>query len=123
MRRLMATLALLLLPLCAQEKQPAEKFEIPGPTNLRVLKVATGSEVVPIMRTFATGLGVECSYCHVEGNFASDENPKKESARQMIRLVHSINADFPDGKMHVSCYTCHRGEIEPKTAAEPKPSQ
>jgi hypothetical protein len=27
-----------------------------------------------------------------------------------------VNANFPDGKMHVSCYTCHRGEAEPKTA-------
>jgi photosynthetic reaction center cytochrome c subunit len=75
------------------------------------------------MRTFAAGLGVQCSYCHVEGDFSSDENPKKESARRMIRLVQKINTDFPDGKMHVSCYTCHRGETEPKNAAEPKPGQ
>jgi photosynthetic reaction center cytochrome c subunit len=120
---IVATAALLLLPVSAQEKQPAQKFEMPDPTNLKVLKVATGSEVVPIMRTFAGGLGVECSYCHVEGNFASDENPKKETARQMIRLVQKINTDFPDGKMRVSCYTCHRGETVPKTAAEPKPGQ
>ena len=30
------------------------------------------------MRTFTTGLGVQCTYCHVAGNYASDENPKKE---------------------------------------------
>jgi len=66
------------------------------------------------------GLGVQCIYCHVQGNFASDENPKKEAARQMIRMSQAINANFPDGKMRVTCYTCHRGEAEPKTAPEPR---
>jgi hypothetical protein len=71
------------------------------------------------MRTFTAGLGVPCNYCHVADNFASDDNPKKEVARRMIRLTRQINADFADRQMHVSCYTCHRGETEPKTAPSP----
>jgi len=126
MRLLAACLLVLLvlLPLAAQEKKdtPAKK-EIPNPTNLKVLKVTTGAEVTQIMRTFTSGLGVQCSYCHVQGNFPSDENPKKDVARQMIRMAQKINAEFPDGKMHVSCYTCHRGETQPKTAPEPRAGQ
>ena len=116
---------LLLLPLGAQEKAPEkqEKQPIPNPTNLKVLKVKTGAEVRQIMRTFTVGLGVQCSYCHVQGNFPSDENPKKETARHMIQMAMDINKNFPDGKMHVTCYTCHRGEAEPKTAPEAKPAQ
>lgn len=91
-----------------------------APSNLKVLKVNGTPEVRQIMRTFTTGLGVQCSYCHVQGNFASDENPKKETARHMIRMTAEINKQFPDSKMHVSCFTCHRGEPEPKTAPEPK---
>jgi len=34
----------------------------------------------------------------------------------MISMTQEINAKFPDGKMHVSCFTCHRGEAEPKMA-------
>ncbi|HUI54119.1 MAG TPA: c-type cytochrome [Bryobacteraceae bacterium] len=122
--RLLAACLLVLLPLAAQEKKdtPAKK-EIPNPTNLKVLKVTTGAEVTQIMRTFTSGLGVQCSYCHVQGNFPSDENPKKDVARQMIRMAQKINAEFPDGKMHVSCYTCHRGETQPKTAPEPRAGQ
>ena len=120
---IMATVLFLLLPLPARESQAAQKLEIPDPVNLKVLKVATGSEVSQIMRTFTAGLGVQCNYCHVEGNFASDDNPKKDATRQMIRLVQKINTDFPDGKLRVSCYTCHRGEAEPKTAPEAKPAQ
>jgi len=104
-----------LLALNAQEKQA--KAPLPVPTNLKVLKLSTtGPEIGQIMRTFTVGLGVQCIYCHVQGNNASDDNPKKEIARKMIVLVQQVNTNFPDGKMHVSCYTCHRGEAEPKTA-------
>ena len=72
------------------------------------------------MQTFTAALGVQCTNCHVAGNYASDENPKKDVARKMIRMTQTINGQFPDGKMLVSCYTCHRGEAQPKNAPEPK---
>lgn len=109
--------------LCAQEKKEPPKKEIPNPTNLKVLKVTSGAEVRQIMRTFTSGLGVQCNYCHVQGNFASDDNPKKAVARHMIELTAKTNGLFADGKMHVTCFTCHRGEAEPKTAPELKPGQ
>lgn len=107
----------------AQDKQEAQtkaKAPLPPPTNLKVLKVATGPEVGQIMRTFTVGLGVQCIYCHVQGNYASDENPKKDVARHMITMTQQINGNFNEGKLRVSCYTCHRGEPEPKTAPEPR---
>jgi Photosynthetic reaction centre cytochrome C subunit len=110
--------------LFTQEKKAgvAADQEFPNPTNLTVLKAKTGAEVSQIMRAFTAGLGVQCSYCHIQNNFASDNNPKKQVGRQMIKLVQKINADFPGGKMKVSCYTCHRGEAEPKTAPAPRPN-
>jgi len=114
-----------LLLLLAQEpvvapapKSEAPPKERPAPTNLKVLKATKGDEVSQIMRTFTIGLGVQCNFCHIQGNFASDENPKKDVARRMITMTHDVNALFPgeDHKMRVSCYTCHRGEAEPKTA-------
>jgi hypothetical protein len=115
---------LVLLPLTAQDKPDAGKRPPPPPPkNLKVLKVTTGPEVIQIMRAFTAGLGVKCDFCHVQGNFASDDNPKKEAARHMISMAMDINSKFPDGKMHVTCYTCHRGETEPKTAPEAKPAQ
>ena len=115
---------LVLMPLTAQDKpDPARRPPPPAPKNLKVLKVTTGPEVIQIMRAFTAGLGVKCEHCHVQGNFASDDNPKKEVARHMISMAMEINSKFPDGKMHVTCYTCHRGETEPKTAPEAKPAQ
>ncbi len=121
--RFLAIVLLAVFPLVAQEQQQKQdkgKKQAPAPTNLKILKVSSGAEVRQIMATFTTGIGVQCVYCHVQGNFASDENPKKEVARHMITMTQTINGNFSEGKLRVSCYTCHRGEPEPKTAPEPK---
>jgi hypothetical protein len=34
----------------------------------------------------------------------------------MISMTQEINAKFEGDTAHVSCFTCHRGETEPKTA-------
>lgn len=90
----------------------------PEPKNLKVLKIPP-SELIPIMRSFTVALGVKCDACHVQGNFASDEKPMKNTARMMIVMAQDINGKFPDGKVRVTCYTCHRGDEEPKTAPPP----
>ncbi len=92
----------------------------PAPKNLKLLPA--DENLIPTMRAFQTALGVKCDFCHVKDDFASDEKHNKEVARMMITMAHEINAKFPDGKMHVTCYTCHRGATEPATkpAAAPK---
>ena len=54
--RLLATTLLILLPLCAQDKDKA-KAPPPAPTNLKVLKTTSGAEVRQIMLAFTAGLG------------------------------------------------------------------
>jgi len=121
MRLLIATM-LCLLPLAAQEAPPGGgQKKGPGgpPKNLKIL---TPEQVRPAMAAFRAALGVQCSFCHMPPDFASDENPKKDVARMMLNLVHDINAKFPgDGKMRVTCYTCHRGATTPLT--QPPPAQ
>ncbi len=110
---------LFVIALCAAPPQDAPK-KGPGrggpPKNLKVLKVQ-GPELISAMRSYQVALGgVQCVFCHMQGDFSSDENPKKEIARHMISMVQDINGKFPDGKEHVTCYTCHRGDTTPKTA-------
>ncbi len=116
----------LLIGLCGAAFSQDKPEPRPAPKNLKILKATTGEEVSQIMRTFTLGLGVQCNFCHIQGNFASDENPKKEVARRMITLTHDVNALFPESTgektMRVACYTCHRGEAEPKTAPPPAPA-
>ena len=125
MRTLLLTLCLF-TPLVAQPPEGAPpppaggRRPMPEPKNLKVLKVPV-AELIPIMRRFNASLGVECSFCHVQGNFASDDKHEKEMARTMITMTQQINTNFPDGKMHVGCFTCHRGEKEP-VMAPPAPA-
>jgi hypothetical protein len=88
----------------------------PQPGGKNVKEFPWGINIQQIMAGFQTALGVQCSYCHVQGDFASDANPKKEMARNMILLMRDINYRFPDAKIHVTCYTCHRGQTEPAIA-------
>ncbi len=69
------------------------------PKNLQVLpKDFTGQKLRPVMTGFTRALGVRCSYCHVgeEGkalntlDFPSDHNPNKNRAREMYRMLGSI---------------------------------
>jgi len=86
----------------------------PAPKNLKILPA--DENLIPTMRSFTVALGVKCDFCHVQGDFSSDEKHTKEIARHMINMAKDINGKFPDGKTHVTCYTCHRGATEPATA-------
>jgi photosynthetic reaction center cytochrome c subunit len=112
----------LLLPLFAQEP-PAPARGGRGPFVPKNLKILKAEEVMPAMRSYETGLGVGCNFCHVQGDRASDDNQKKVVARMMIQMVRDVNTRFPEGKGSVTCYTCHRGASEPVStppaAAEP----
>jgi tetratricopeptide (TPR) repeat protein len=124
------SLALLVIsPIQAQEQWSwPEK-----PANLQVLpKEWPGSRLRPVMRGFTRALGVRCSYCHVgeEGkplgsyDFASDANPNKNRAREMLRMLGSINDHLknlePSGDKRVNmwCHTCHSGRPRPMTLEE-----
>lgn len=111
---------LFVIALCAQPPQDAPQKKGGGrgvPKNLQVLK--EGVNIRQVMGSFTSGLGVRCDFCHVLPDYASDDNPKKITARMMITMVQDVNAKFPDGKEHVTCYTCHRGATAPLTAAPP----
>ena len=106
---------LLVFPLCAQEAAP--KRERPAPKNLKVLQAA---DLMPVMRMSTAGLGVQCEFCHVADR-SSDEKPQKVMGRMMMAMMHDVNAKFPDGKQHVTCYTCHRGAQQPLSAPPAAP--
>lgn len=100
----------------------------PPPQNLKVLpKDIARPALTAIMRGYTASLGVQCNHCHVEdmAQRASDENPKKDIARKMIKMTMDINATYLAGvgtaaapdQPKVTCYTCHRGAVKPLTAA------
>jgi len=100
----------------------------PKPKNLKVLpKDISGDEVDRLMHRFQTDLGVPCGYCHEENaqtkqiDYASDENPVKETARFMIRMTSDLNnkylAQLGDRRYAdpITCGNCHQGLVQPPT--------
>ena len=104
-----------------------------APDSLRNIKALpatmTPIQVVGFMRNVTFGLGVRCTFCHVgeEGrpltsyDFASDDKPTKREAREMIRMVQAINAQFitqlpqrQSPPFEVTCETCHHGVAVPR---------
>ena len=109
---------------------PQPKAEAPGPPgrNLQVLPADIPQpRLIGIMQNWGKALGVECSYCHVPGNFRSDANPHKNIARGMVRMTSRINAELlppvvgAAEQPRVTCNTCHRGspDTELPPPAEP----
>ena len=90
---------------------------------------------------FGRSLAVSCYHCHAKNDWAKDEKKQKRIARDMMKMVGAINADYISKieglgdhggqggggqKPSVNCSTCHRGSIHahPPTGGggPPRPS-
>lgn len=111
----LATLAIVMVP-----QIPLNAQGNVAPKNLKVL---TPENLMAQMQTFPIALGVEnqggCNFCH-EADRSLDTKPTKVKAREMIEMTNDINAKFGDGKVHVTCWTCHQGSTQPEIARMPR---
>ena len=138
-RLLLAGATALFLGAAAFGQAPSSSSPAAKPSQFKNLKIFPADipreQLLPVMKTFTTSLGVKCSFCHVAAagpaggmDFASDANKHKDIARMMMRMERRINEqDFAVKditRLKVTCYTCHRGAPEPLTiapAASPAP--
>lgn len=81
--------------------------------NLKVLNGIPSDQVIPSMVLITSSLGVQCTFCHVEGHFDDDAKKEKQVARSMMRMVLAINQNNFGGTREVTCYSCHRGTPRP----------
>jgi hypothetical protein len=112
----------------------ADEAAEPGgaPSNLQVLPGhLSRASVRSLMKQYERALGVSCNYCHVEDrdsgfiDYASDENPRKHTARLMIAMLEDINdrhlVQLGGDRRYaqpVTCGSCHQGRATPQ-AFEP----
>jgi hypothetical protein len=104
-------------------------------TNLQVLpKDISKEDLVNTMRLFSRSLGVRCDHCHEVSeehqDWASDKKDAKNAARNMMKMVQEINANFmpkfeplpgeEKKQTGVNCWTCHRGQKEPAQGPPPE---
>jgi hypothetical protein len=106
-------------------QNPAPAPAIVDAPAVKVLTGLTVPEFEAEMQLMTQSLGVSCGSCHARGNFASEANPRKAAARNMLEMTKAINQQFfPDYKPadgesrvgRITCYTCHQGQLRPKSA-------
>ncbi len=95
-------------PAAATPKKAEEQFK-----NIQALKGVPADQLIPAMQFITASLGVECQFCHVDGAFEKDDKKPKETARKMMAMMFAINKDNFEGHREVTCYSCHRGSIDP----------
>jgi hypothetical protein len=104
--------------IAGHENEPAEKVF----KNIQWLKNVPASTFLNIMDIgYRRALGVTCTHCHVETDFASDDKRPKRAAREMAVMHRSINDQLrkmqnlttDSDKRSINCTFCHRGMINP----------
>jgi photosynthetic reaction center cytochrome c subunit len=81
--------------------------------NITHLKGTPADQLLPSMQFMAASLGVECSFCHVQGKNDADDINHKKIARSMITMMANLNKETFGGKPTVTCFTCHQGADHP----------
>lgn len=104
--------------IAGRENEPAEQVF----KNIKWFKGVPAGRLLRIMnRGYSHALGVSCTHCHLEEDFASDEKRPKRAAREMAAMHRMINQQLkgmknletPPEKLAINCSTCHRGAIDP----------
>lgn len=103
--------------IAGKEDAPAESVF----KDIQVLKDMTAGRVVRVMNLgFGRSLGVGCFYCHDRQDWAKSDSRHKKAARDMWKMVGTINNDLlakmenigrpgSTEKPIINCTTCHRG--------------
>lgn len=105
--------ALLLCAGCAghnAQTRPAEQVY----RNIEALRGLPADEVEPMMLAFNRSLGVECTHCHVAEQWHDASKPAFAIARNMMRMVRTLNTEHLQHTKGVSCWTCHGGQTRPE---------
>ncbi len=83
--------------------------------NIKVLNDMPADQLGKVMNLMSASLGVDCKMCHTSNvaDFEKDDNEHKAIARDMIKMTIEINKSYFEGKLEVSCNTCHNGHEKP----------
>jgi Photosynthetic reaction centre cytochrome C subunit len=96
-------------PAAASKPLPAEDVF----KNIKIFKGVDAVRLLPAMIALRGLLGVECTYCHTQYEWANEDKPAKQKARQHFQLLDFVNHRFFADANAVSCWTCHRGHSRP----------
>jgi hypothetical protein len=103
--------------IAGKENQPAEQVF----KNIQMFKGMPAGRVLAVMQIgYAKSLGVDCTHCHVPGQWEKEDKPAKQITRDMSEMVKAITTKYlkeiknlKSANPVVNCTTCHRGQVKP----------
>lgn len=103
-----------------QVETAGQKFK-----NIKILNEMPAEQLGKVMNQMSASLGVNCSFCHVENDFAKEGNEHKDITREMLKMTFELNKRYFEGKTEITCNTCHNGKPIPQAAPDlfPKPRE
>ena len=110
-------LAQIKVEISGKENQPAEQVF----KNIQLLKGMPAGRVLAVMQVgYSKSLGVDCTHCHVAGQWEKEDKPTKQITRDMSEMAKAINTKYlkeiknlKNTNPVVNCTTCHRGQVKP----------
>jgi len=99
-----------------EDKPAGEVFK-----NIQMFKAMPAARLLRVMELgYAKSLGVNCTHCHVAGQWEKEDKPTKQIARDMAAMVGNINQEqlkkiknLKSADPVINCTTCHRGQTKP----------
>jgi hypothetical protein len=86
-----------------------------GIQSARTADFASKPERAVAMSVYSASLGVECTHCHEDGNWAVASKPAHAMVKQMMPIFDEIPKHFDKSRMPVTqCYMCHQGQRTPE---------
>ena len=98
----------------ADATKPAEEMF----KNIQSLKGVPAGRFPLIMNFFSQSLGVKCSHCHVQDQWAKDDVPAKQTARKMLSMVTDVIHKYYGTGGPIGCFGCHQGRVKPENGLE-----
>lgn len=114
----LATLAVGLVPIVVFSA-PQTGPQVPeGPKaeevykDIQVFKGVPASDIIPAMEFMAASMKMRCTGCHDAKDYAAP-NKNKATSRKMVLMQREINEKNFEGKLEVTCNSCHNGMEHP----------
>lgn len=81
--------------------------------NIKVFRGVPADDLIPAMEFMSAAMNYKCTDCHDPNDYAKDVKQKEES-RKMVLLQRDINNRHFNGRLEVTCFSCHHGKDHPE---------
>ena len=81
--------------------------------TLGITSLRAQDDVQARMQAYNKALGVECTHCHLDGQWSLAYLPMFDIAYRMQKMVDDLNANALKQYGGITCNTCHQGKTTP----------